>query len=685
MRTVWLALISAIAGLGVGLFGARLGSDPDLETDGVDRLGSFVSNHETPEGTRAEPLQEAFKTALDERGNDAAIPDQLLLWQLLEAEPAAALRLLEEQPLSPLLRGIVREWSERAPETAVNALRSVTDPELAVVIGGGVLAGSDFDTDVWQQVLAWLPPSVSAKTFIAENVAAWTTSDPNAALSFSLALPEPSRRAAAVLAAARSWPEDNIEEALAAWDDDADPALVLFAGSLLDHYSDLNPERSLRFMTQRKKLIDISHFNHAATQLARDDPQLVLAIANEATPRRKQILMRAALAEWAMQDPDGAIAYALEQPSGRGKMQLLQSAGMAFGRNDPARALAWAENLQPPAPELLTGVLMGYANREPLAALEHVIGMESNAAQAGALSAVAFRASQEDPEGALSLLLTASASPVLDQATSNVLQGWARSDAGAMREWLRSNATRVPASAFTQISQQLAFSDPVGAAELLGVVPEAAQAQWLGSIARGYARQDPQAALDWLASQSGRPGYVQANRQLLNGLAESDPRKAAQLVSNIDDRRQRARAVQGVAAVWGQRDPIAALDWLAQVPASDGREGGVNSIVSIWSQQAPAQALTWARNQADPTTRETAIMSYLRSRQFASESDIGLLDEITNPQRKQQALAGLAMNGARRNPALAQKILAQIEDENLRNRLAQQIGVPPAGGARIPR
>lgn len=679
MRTAWFVLLAAISGLAAGLIIAELrkGSAAVSPSIGANVAARDLGTGRGPEENRDEPaLIAAVDAALSDAEAANSIPDQLLLWHLLDSQPGKALALLEGKPITPLVRGIVSEWSRREPAKAVEVIQTVSDPALAELLGSGALAGSNFDELVWEQVLRSLPPTVSAKRFIADNVGAWVASDGDGALNFALNLPDSSRRAAAVTAAAEAWPATDIERALADWDDDGDPALKIFTGALLDHYSDVDPASSLRFMTQRKKLINISHFNHAATLLARDDPQLVLAIANETSPRRKQILTRAALSEWATQDPDAAVAYALEQPAGRGRMQLLQSAGMAFGRSDPAGALTWVQNLQPPSPELFAGVLMGYAEREPIAALEQVLAMEPSNYRTRAIGPTAYAASQKDPEGALNTVLAADAGLVTQQATSNLLQGWARSDPSAVRRWLRSNASRVPASAFTELSQQLAFSDPDSAAELLGVVPEVAQGPWLSAVARGYARQDPDAALAWLDSQRGRPGYTQANRQLIQSLAESDPRRAAQMVTAIEDPRQRGRATQGIAAAWGQSDPVAALGWVAQIPEAENRAGAVNSIVSMWSQQAPAQALAWARNQPDRTMRDIGIASYLQSLPYPTDSDARLLDEIADSGRKNQALAGLAMNSARQNPDLARRLLSQIEDDNIRNALAQRLGIP---------
>lgn len=676
MKSAWFVPLAAIAGLAAGLILGELRDRPASEGSSATAAAAQGPRVRLdPRAAATDPeLRAVLDAALPGGETEGAIPDQLLLWHLLETQPGQALALLEGRPITPIVRGILTEWSRREPSEAMEAIQTVTDPALAELLGSGALAGSDFDGRVWEQVLRSLPPTVSAKRFIANNVGAWVNSDADGALNFALNLQDTSRRATAVTAAAQAWPETDIERALADWDDDGDPALELFTGALLDHYSDLNPASALRFMTQRKKLINISHFNHAATLLARDDPQLVLAIADGATPRRKQILTRAALSEWAAQDPDAAVAFALEQPAGRGRTQLLQSAGMAFGRSDPARALAWAQNLQPPSPELLTGVVMGYANREPVAALEQVLAMEPGRFRANAINTAAYTASQRDPEGGLAVLLAAGDAMNAQQATANLLQGWAQRDTEAVGRWLRGNASRVPASAFAELGQQLAFNDPETAAGLLALVPDAAQGRWLSAVARGYARQDPEAALAWLSSQRGHPGYAQANRQLLQGLAESDPRRAAQMVTAIDNPRQRTRAVQGIAAAWGQRDPVAALGWVAQVPDAESRAGAVNSIVSMWSQQAPAQALAWVRNQPDAATRDMGIASYLQSRNYPTESDLGLLDEIGDTQRRQQALAGLAMKSARRNPDLARRLLSEIEDGNVRNALAQRLG-----------
>ncbi len=171
---------------------------------------------------------------------------------------------------------------------------------------------------------------------------------------------------------------------------------------------------------------------------------------------------------------------------------------------------------------------------------------------------------------------------------SNVYRLAAQSDVGALRSllaeaalaWLQVNSDQVGVQSYQQIAEQLGQLDPAAAISYTNQVPPDAREAWISTVARGYARVDPQAAMDWISQYRGDPIYEAGMMAIIQQSAQYDPESAAQLLASVDTTLQAAQPViQMVARQWAWQDPAAARGWVLSLEAGESRDRALGAYV----------------------------------------------------------------------------------------------------------
>ena len=269
---------------------------------------------------------------------------------------------------------------------------------------------------------------------------------------------------------------------------------------------------------------------------------------------------------WGGADPEGALAYAMENT---GTPFARQAIITRWSTDDPEAALAFAranydgEGANP----LLVGVIRGIApanlnratdllqdlpySRERGDALQSLLPfvMEDGAASAltwsagiadpqlknGAINYIMRDFAGSDPRGAAELLLTLDDKGTAAQAADNVGGALARVDLEEAKNW----------------SAGLEEELQSGAVE--GVIGH-------------YASLDPVAASDWLDSLPPTINLDAAIRQFAWRSQRSEPALAADWIGQIQDTRRRDEMYRNVLSRWFRTDPASAEQWIATTP-----------------------------------------------------------------------------------------------------------------------
>ena len=273
-----------------------------------------------------------------------------------------------------------------------------------------------------------------------------------------------------------------------------------------------------------------------------------------------------ALGLFAADDPEAALAAAIAIPARDTRSLAIDAVVRVWAKTDPVAALARVDDLadselRQPA---RYGILQQWAAQDPIAALEHF----------GAQEGFAF-----GPAGPALV-------PIMQQL------------AAADPHELLAAAARLPGQARMMAKQvalqRLALVDP-GAA-IAYVEREASgieRQRLLASIANGYGRTDPEAALAW--ARSVQPPVQGLMAAVLTGIAQKDPERALALAL-AEDPFGRAPTVQMVvttAVASGATEVATLADRLLSLPDSPARQRALGSLATSWAQTDGERFVSW--------------------------------------------------------------------------------------------
>jgi hypothetical protein len=179
--------------------------------------------------------------------------------------------------------------------------------------------------------------------------------------------------------------------------------------------------------------------------------------------------------------------------------------------------------------------------------------------------------------------------------------------------------------------------------------PGVERAEALQTIAVGYARTDPEAALVW--AQSLQPPMPSVVANVLQGLARVAPERAIDLVFQMSAPAEQMRVFQMLvmSGAIGANDTSALADRLAATP---GRRQGLQTLANMWAQRAPQEALQWLF--ANPEHAPSAAFAQVAERLGRSDPSAAIeyLHRIPNELRGSW-LGAVAAGHAQANPQAA--------------------------------
>ena len=128
---------------------------------------------------------------------------------------------------------------------------------------------------------------------------------------------------------------------------------------------------------------------------------------------------------------------------------------------------------------------------------------------------------------------------------------------------------------------ELFASDPQLWLKRVDEVPEDRRADAMTSVASGWARSDPEAALKWATA--------------------------------LPNAGQRHQVILAAVGAWAQADPQSAAGWADALPAGESRDGASQALVYALNTSQPETAWAWALNIGDKGTRMSAIQTVYRT------------------------------------------------------------------------
>ena len=248
-----------------------------------------------------------------------------------------------------------------------------------------------------------------------------------------------------------------------------------------------------------------------------------------------------AVTHWSAYDAAAATTFlTARKPPGETSQAALLNAGAEWGRQDPANALAWAQNLPAADPRrfgIVQSILAGWAERDPVHAAAY---LQERLYDGGEGSELYFA------------------------SVGLVAERWARLDVNAAAQWAATvPGRRARRDAFHRVAAAWATAD----------LPAAAR--WAGTLSTDPARGEA-----WQVIVASWPG--------------SDFDGEGAWVSNLPAGADRDETVALHAAKIAPTDPEKALLWARTINGPDIQARSVAAILSGWARTDSAAARNWA-------------------------------------------------------------------------------------------
>lgn len=285
------------------------------------------------------------------------------------------------------------------------------------------------------------------------------------------------------------------------------------------------------------------------------------------------------LQSWASVDPENAARYYGENPREFAMMGAMGGGGGLGGqgpasiiaaewaRQDPAGALAWAGSLKEEEQgEAMTAVVSEMAKTDPRRAAEMVATM-APADRPGAYASIASQWGAENFTEAQAWVRTLPLDQQ-DEAMASAIQGFATKDAPGAAAAISAMASGDARDEVVGPTVRVwAREDPVAAKNwLMSLDGEEAQRAGVRDLMPQWTLQDPAAALAFLNDQPAGPVRDSAVASYVWSNNSGNPRDLIGIASTIDNDGERARAMGVASANWMREEPEEARNFIQQSP-----------------------------------------------------------------------------------------------------------------------
>jgi hypothetical protein len=348
----------------------------------------------------------------------------------------------------------------------------------------------------------------------------------------------------------------------------------------------------------------------------------------------------------------------------------------AKAEEDPEDALE--DLLQLPSSERYAAfarVASAWAKQDVHAAIEHAEGIADREVRRGFGAALLREWAKIDPDAMLDYVLELDEASQQEALDAGGLQAFASVEparALAVAEKLDGNLAQMMRSSALM---NLAGTDPLAAlryAENLGPGPEREQA--LSAAARGYAREDPEAALAWVRSlQPPSPGLLGT---VITSLAREDPDRAIDLLFGISSLNEQMSVLQPLV-----RNRILSAERTGRIAdrlaASPRQRPALQMLTNVWAEREPEAALSWLL--ANPERAPSSSFGHAAGGLARDNPDkaIAYMNRIPNEARDAW-LSGLAVGYAQNDPQAAASWIVQHRGQPGYDEAAAQISAQSA-------
>lgn len=536
-----------------------------------------------------------------------------LLARLAEIEPWRAVMLAQRLELGDeIMARLFKAWADADPDAALAELRVVESPYTKRAAALALLDVFGKNAAGIERVAAVFPPA-EATNFRVDAIGKLAERDLKSALALASSRDLPQavqslaqQRVAQI--AARTDPRAAFEQARSI-------AIPLFRSryinSLMDTWATTDPDGAIAYI-ETAETPEISLGPAAFRALASSAPERLLLVAEKFAPATRTNAQAAALEALATLDPATAYRRASSLPTGDADM-LIRNIADRYAEVDPNAALSWALSLQPRSLVALNRALMRVAAIDPLRATDVVVDEVLNPGPVAGTEVPSLVGLLAEPLRAASPQLVqvadrlaANSDPRVAMQLEQLLLQWPGTDPSRALDWALRNPEKLHGRIIEAFAQQISLADPALARNSLSRIPPDLQPEWVEGVAAGVARNDLEAAVEWIAPFSGQPLYERAINVALVNAAGTNPAAAAKLIA--ENPAERGQTASIVVASWAQTDAPAAEKWVLDLPPGTAQDRGLTALLQRSAEQGRVDARLLER-MSTPDARQQAVLS----------------------------------------------------------------------------
>jgi|MDTC01.1.fsa_nt_gb hypothetical protein len=318
---------------------------------------------------------------------------------------------------------------------------------------------------------------------------------------------------------------------------------------------------------------------------------------------------------------------------------------------DLKKLLADTGSLDPSDPQVrqLKRALYGeWAHKEPQLALAAVLKEEDRRLQESVIHAAFGNMAREDLGTAKVAFQKLQTRRQRAEAIGAITHNAALADLASVAEF-------VPATHHEHVYERWAERDPMTA--ITHAEASGQRTQVLRSIARSWAHQSPQEALQW--AQGQRPQVLTG---ALEAVAEMNPAQAAEWLAQMPPTHETRDLTRQVAHRWAQEDLSAALDWTSSLSGRMQTEA-IESLSHQWAKQSPQEAAAFAQTLEAGEAREHTLseVAHVWARQDIDQALTWA--QSLGGEETMAAMHGITNTLADENPQAAADMVQQLVDQ----------------------
>lgn len=566
---------------------------------------------------------------------------RMLLTYWGELDPNAALSYageLDEDSRKNLMGAIISGWAKDSPYEALAYARSIEDEKSRNELLRSVSTALSKDDPVGAlELLDSLPrPSGRNRYSWSSNRAViikeWAKIDQEAALAYVYGIENNQDRKQLLQNLSYQFVEVDPMLALSLASE-ADDRWFNSSGNVISNWTRHDKGAAWAYL---QSLSDSQYksrlVGHYFSQAGNEDPHLTIGlIQSSLTGETRKNSLSTVFSNWVRNDYDSAIAYIETLPSGKDRNDVINSIAYSLAEaNDPDVALAWV--------------------------MENATGRT----QTNAMRSIIDRLSQKDPAKAVNMLNTLPYGRSYSNAVRTLADNWGSHDPEAAYNWISSLPDGPEReNAFRSLSRGAAQLDADRAYVIATQMPEGKErTQMLTEIASAKAKNDPQSTANWVMSFPDEKLRNSAMRQVVDSWAEIDPLAAAQFLQSGNGTNVSDDTYKQLASRWARQDPQAAADWALTLPEGK-QEDAISGVTRSWLDQDMYAASEWVSTLPAGDARQKAVGSLVyKVSRVEPDAAFDWVLEIENERQRKSLTHRIAREWKKRDVTTARQLVS---------------------------